>query len=501
MDAVERHIRALDELSRYKPAEALVKADIIAYRDARLKCAKSLTVKKDLSFIKAVLQFAFDADKLPSNPSAGIKVAETEHATERDLDERDLSRLFSSPIYTEDKRPRAGAGDAAAWLPLLALYTGARLEEMAQLLVDDIRTSGGRPCLRITTLDDDGNGGPVQRLKTAASRREIPISQTLIAHGFLDYVAYQRARGTLWLFPELQPDAKYGRRGANWGKWWTRWRKELGVSGRAKCFHAFRHVFKTACRRAGIGEDVHDALTGHTSKHEGRQYGRFPLEALAAIDRVVYPELKFDWVWRPPEERADAGADARTAGETDARTAAQSAEGREAGTAPVRVYVDTEFSVLTAQAALISLGAVTGSGESFYAEVDPVPERCADFVRETVLPKLTGPALPAAALVDAFAVWLETFPAVELVCDSEWDVRMLRRLIERRSGSRNGRLRFAGRAPLRVTIQRLKLTPRQATQLEAAKVAFFARGEADGVRHHALGDAKALAWAVREGAL
>ena len=47
--------------------------------------------------------------------------------------------LFASPVYAGDDRPTSGRGEAAYWLPIIALYTGARLEEIAQLRVTDVR--------------------------------------------------------------------------------------------------------------------------------------------------------------------------------------------------------------------------------------------------------------------------------------------------------------------------------------------------------------------------
>lgn len=60
-------------------------------------------------------------------------------------------------------------------------------------------------------------------------------------------------------------------------------------------FHSFRHSFKRACRAARIEEELHDALTGHTSASVGRRYGDgVPLEVLAeAIVKVDYKSLDF----------------------------------------------------------------------------------------------------------------------------------------------------------------------------------------------------------------
>ena len=38
-------------------------------------------------------------------------------------------------------------------------------------------------------------------------------------------------------------------------------------------WNSLRHGFKDACRRAGLSEEVHDALTGHKNGSVGRTYG------------------------------------------------------------------------------------------------------------------------------------------------------------------------------------------------------------------------------------
>jgi integrase len=64
-------------------------------------------------------------------------------------------------------------------------------------------------------------------------------------------------------------------------------------------FHSFRHNFKDALREAGVGEEVHDALTGHSTRGEvSREYGtkdmtkRFGWRTLAsAVAKLGYPGL------------------------------------------------------------------------------------------------------------------------------------------------------------------------------------------------------------------
>jgi hypothetical protein len=45
--------------------------------------------------------------------------------------------------------------------------------------------------------------------------------------------------------------------------------------------HAWRHRFKSVCRRVGIEEEYHEALTGHTGEgSEGREYGEYEVQVL-----------------------------------------------------------------------------------------------------------------------------------------------------------------------------------------------------------------------------
>ena len=67
-----------------------------------------------------------------------------------------------------------------------------------------------------------------------------------------------------------------------------------------------RHGFKDALRRAGVSEDLNDALTGHSGGGVGRSYGakemerRFGLRALSeAVAKVHYRGLDLSHVHVP----------------------------------------------------------------------------------------------------------------------------------------------------------------------------------------------------------
>jgi integrase len=169
----------------------------------------------------------------------------------------------------------------------MALYMGVRLEELGQALVSDVITLGGVLCLDI---NDQSDG---KRVKTASSRRTIPIHPELLRLGFRRYVESLNKGGRL--FPDLRQD-QFGKWTGNFSKWWGRWaREQLGISDRRKVFHSFRHSFKAACRRGGIQEETHDLLTGHQGAGVGRSYGRAEyspelVNTLAmAMRKITYP--------------------------------------------------------------------------------------------------------------------------------------------------------------------------------------------------------------------
>src|SRR6202007_280907 len=106
------------------------------------------------------------------------------------------NRIFAKAM--EAKKPHQ------KWGVLIAFYTGARLNEIAQLQTDDIVQQNGIWCFSFS------DSGETQRLKNKSSRRVIPIHSKLIELGFLNYV---KKIGKGRLFPELSfhPKDGYGR--------------------------------------------------------------------------------------------------------------------------------------------------------------------------------------------------------------------------------------------------------------------------------------------------
>lgn len=253
------------------------------------------TVNKLLSGVQAISVWGRDnglvsEDVAWSDPFSGMRLEEAEPEREPwTIDE--LRRLFASPIYASNHRPLGGRGEAAFWLPLLGMYTGARLAELALLLASDISIDETSRVPAITIADDEATG---RRLKTLSSRRTVPIHPQLVRLGFLAYVGNRREVGgpRARIFEAIggKTDVSY------WSKWFGRYIRQQGIE--LAVFHSFRHGFTDALRAAGESRDVRRALTGHSGEGVDEKYGakamvrRYGLQRLAeAVSKVDYPGL------------------------------------------------------------------------------------------------------------------------------------------------------------------------------------------------------------------
>lgn len=278
---------SLPELLRKLPVPALLKE--LKEKPLEVPKLAADSINKQLGVISAILTWAwrngyFDHNPNWQNPAFGIRIETGSQGSlvRLPLDQADLKKLFNSAIFT-GYRPKGGGGEAAYWLPVLGLFTGARLEELGQLQTDDIKEHEGIPYMSINTLDQrrkKEKKNPViidldKRKKTEGSKRPVPIHSELIRLGFLQYVDAMRARKSVWLFPDLKLDIKKQKRTSSWSKWWGRWTAALDLDHRdLKVFHSFRHTVKDALRDVTEDEELRDDILGQNGRGGvGRNYG------------------------------------------------------------------------------------------------------------------------------------------------------------------------------------------------------------------------------------
>lgn len=147
--------------------------------------------------------------------------------------------------------------DYQKWASLIGIYTGARLGEISQLHLKDIRQQDGIWCF------DMNEQGDRKSLKSSAARRLVPIHSQLIQAGLLDHVNNMRDRGALKLFPDFNYDPKNG-----WGRHQSRWFNntllvKLGLKSKTRVFHSLRHTVNTRLLQAGVPDPIVKAIIGH----------------------------------------------------------------------------------------------------------------------------------------------------------------------------------------------------------------------------------------------
>jgi len=284
-----------------KSVELFTRQDVLAFKDRLLADKQTVpNINMKLSRLRTLLGWAFQNDYVPSNVADGISIKQADSGKNKRLpfSLSDLQAIYDSPVYVAGFRPVQGRGEAAYWLPLLGLYTGARLEELGQLRVSDVQ--------KIEYPDNDGEmhsgwflhitentdaAGQENRLKNAGSERLIPVHPEMQRFGFLDYVAKLDNAGRV--FPDLKANI-YGRLTAKWGEWFGPYmRKVCGITDRRKVFHSFRHTFKDYARKT-MPDGIQRQLMGHAGKDVADDYGSgFDHHALSvAMAAYKVPGLK-----------------------------------------------------------------------------------------------------------------------------------------------------------------------------------------------------------------
>jgi integrase len=187
------------------------------------------------------------------------------------FEEHEQRAIFDPESLMEAKRP------GQFWGPLLALYTGARLNELACLDLVDFVTERGIPCISIRFVPRAKPGTKVQKqskkqqeaarsakiVKNAMSRRQVPLHPDLWEIGLQDYIDDMRSIGATRLFPTLPADAK-GKRERRLSHDGNEYLKRVGVHvNRQKVMHSFRDTVSDMLGIGDMDEFGADQWTGH----------------------------------------------------------------------------------------------------------------------------------------------------------------------------------------------------------------------------------------------
>ncbi len=258
-------------------AARLTAEDIVRWKESMLSGPKPLalvTIRTKLGWVRTIMAWAVSNRKLPSNPAVGITMPVSRKPKNRQTgySDEEAARILNSC--------RSAKG-FLRWVPWICAFSGARLSEVCQLRVRDIKQID-----RIWCFDINYEAGP---LKTPSSARFVPLHPLLQVEGFLQYVAGLPEQGRV--FPDIQPD-RFGSFGGSASKVIGRWvRETIGIRDRSKApSHAWRHRFKTESRVAKIPKDIGDVLTGHSLPDVSGGYGKYPVTLLfEEISKLAAP--------------------------------------------------------------------------------------------------------------------------------------------------------------------------------------------------------------------
>jgi integrase len=245
------------------------------------KGIRGQSVKNLIGPIQALLNVAVDAGKLKTNPWAGLKIDTSDSIQRLPWRLEDLTKLAAANnLHTDPSR----------WLFPLLLHTGARIGEMAQLELADIREVDGVPAIEIH--DRQAEGHEKRSVKTKAGLRVVPVHASLIALGFLAHVEERRQAGDRFLFPRF---IQKGKRIPSdiAGQEFTKLREEAGI-GRDERFtaHSLRHNVRSALAAASVNDQIIDKLVGHESGTVQGRYTHATTKALAeAVGRLDWQGL------------------------------------------------------------------------------------------------------------------------------------------------------------------------------------------------------------------
>jgi integrase len=245
------------------------------------------SVNKHLIRVGAFLRWATRRGYVVANYAEGLTITQRNKKEEEEREaysKEDLLRLAQSPLAGFRK-----THPERYWIPLLGLYTGARLNELCQLYTEDIREEEGITCIDINEKED-------KKTKTASSRRLVPVHPTLIDLGFKEYVDSLRAAGEPRLWPALKK--KRDGYGSDLGKWYQRFNRKFVTTEKLRVFHSMRHTLANELKQRGVDGNIIAEILGHSlgSMSLGR-YGKafgpkVLLDALRKVDFGIEEELR-----------------------------------------------------------------------------------------------------------------------------------------------------------------------------------------------------------------
>ena len=244
-----------------------------------------LTINKYLQTYSSLFSWAVRNGHCAINPFEGLALRRNK------VNDEDPRLPFSDEqLATITRAVLAGHAeqkDHHKWGTLIAIHTGARLNEIAQLHLEDVRLEQGLWC-----FDINRKPGTLKKLKNAQSKRLVPLHQRLIGYGLMEYLDRMKSmKGNERIFPDLTYDKSNGY-GRNLGRWVNETLlPDLGIKTKQLTFHSFRHTMVRKLVSADVSQAHIMAIVGHepgTTTLSTYNRNGFPPDLLvAALSKAI----------------------------------------------------------------------------------------------------------------------------------------------------------------------------------------------------------------------
>lgn len=267
------------------------------------------TINTYAILINSLFNYAKDEGFVAENHFSKLKVPKKIVIERKPFTDYDLNKFFNTKLFMEKDFPANWSW--RYWVPIIMMYTGARVEEICQLYLDDIDDYDGVLCFNIREKIDQETGKRITSIKNKQSERLIPIHSTLKKIGLIKYIEWLRKNNEHRLFPTLKNvnnKGEYKKVNPPVSKWFnendqkqnkTSYLSRCGICEEGKVLYCFRHTVETHLinHQDNIENDKIDRLMGHIIKSTGRShYGKYNASTiLEVVEKIEYPDAGLPW--------------------------------------------------------------------------------------------------------------------------------------------------------------------------------------------------------------
>lgn len=243
-DLVRRIIKILFAM----PDVSIAKYSVDEALDLGLPGRSYIACTAECRAVSSYFDWLVNEGHLEQNPFLNIKLPKPPKILESrsyiSFTHEDLEQIFNERLVEDAKQ-----FPEFYWLPVLGLYTGARLNEIFQLTINDVFLDAPVPY-----IDINNNNG--KTIKNRSSIRKIPIHPKLFELKFDEYVNAIKNDKQTKLFSSESPFSRHFRA----------YTSKVGITDKKKVFHSFRHGFISELQLNHVSLEIRQALAGHTPK-------------------------------------------------------------------------------------------------------------------------------------------------------------------------------------------------------------------------------------------